>query len=1315
MKIDSIYIDGFGIFHQQSIARLDRSPLSLILGNNEAGKSTLLGFIRTILFGFPRANAREPHYPALTGGNLGGRLTLTSANGESFIVERRPGKRIEGQLTLTTPSGDLGPDDLLLRLLGGVTADVFKSIYAFSLTELQAFETLHSDNVKNAIYSAVVGTADLPAAVAYLDQRLNLLFKPRGQKQAINGKLAEYDEVKDKLRDAIRTAADFDQQWQQYKEDEIRCQRLNETIRQLTMDRTRCDNYLRMWNDWLDYQECEQQLKGLPEVGTFPPDGVTRVAKDQEDMATLQKQDDEASDELAQLDRQIAGLSIDARLLGHAQEAEILIADVSLYREKRDLLPNRNRELTDISRKIQLLLERLGKDWTEERALSIDRSLFTHERIRTYQKQLQDHASRFESARQAVAAADTQYQDAWQEETAAGKAVAEFGPHEPEPDEPMVLKLHQGRDEYAGVIRDIPKRESEELAKQKSLRQLLLDIDPSWDEERLNSFDLSLAARRRVEEFARNYDARVQDQRQKETDIQNVRRSVDEARKKQERCLAALEAEPKPTVASANELEKRRAEIAALRHHWDDRERTAIEIENRKQRLADLTRQAERYNVDRVRADLDATGKAAGVSVAVAVLALLLLLPLGWRLIGANTAVIALVVATGFWISRRRYERQRREYLAYRAQIDEQIGETNNNIEKIQEKLSGLADTIAHCAATLAIAEPITAELLTQLDTLLQTDSQRLSRCDRHRELLNSLNDDVRNLEEKLEQAKKEFQRVESSLSTLDEQWKNQLHALRLAPDLTPSVVLLIFGKVETARQQVAAVRETQERLKEMRTVQAAYCELARQIPALAFLSQGSPENLLQEVDRYHTELRYIRQRNRERDSAAGTLAEKKTVVAKCKSALERHQEELRTAETELRNSSRQWQQWLAGNGFPATLSPETALDALQIITELVTGISQKGEMADTIDSLKQEIVDYETKLRQLLHDLGRLPVEPEQVAVVVNNLKEEIEQSKSNRRRRADHAGSAAKLRQKIETIRRDVDKRQTHLASLLTEAGVGTLDEFTERGRMVAQREEITAKMRTCDKTIRTVAGVADSEEIRRQLGTLTRHELESQARVLTDRVDTTEREREEMRTRLAERKHTIATMQTADTVANLRLAEERLLAEIRAYASEWTRYALAKYLIDQARQKFEREQQPRVLRDAGDFFRTITCNRYSELVAPLEKNTIEVITPANERKSVEVLSRGTAEQLYLSIRFGYIRNRAATNEPLPVIMDDILVNFDPHRARLAAEAIVDLSASHQILYFTCHPQTIEIFRDISPAVPCYELQDGRICAVS
>ena len=80
-----------------------------------------------------------------------------------------------------------------------------------------------------------------------------------------------------------------------------------------------------------------------------------------------------------------------------------------------------------------------------------------------------------------------------------------------------------------------------------------------------------------------------------------------------------------------------------------------------------------------------------------------------------------------------------------------------------------------------------------------------------------------------------------------------------------------------------------------------------------------------------------------------------------------------------------------------------------------------------------------------------------------------------------------------------------------------------------------------------------------------------------------------------------------------------------------------------------------------------------------------------------TIDKLSRGTAEQLYLAVRLGLVREFAQRTAALPIVMDDVLVNFDPTRAERTAVALAEMSEHHQILLFTCHPETAELVRKV------------------
>ena len=100
--IDALRIFGFGRFADLEI-ELGRG-LNLLVGPNEAGKSTLLAFLRSVLFGFERRQSPRRFEPR-SGYPFGGELTLKTPSG-TLVVQRSGGRRrAEGELSVRDDAG----------------------------------------------------------------------------------------------------------------------------------------------------------------------------------------------------------------------------------------------------------------------------------------------------------------------------------------------------------------------------------------------------------------------------------------------------------------------------------------------------------------------------------------------------------------------------------------------------------------------------------------------------------------------------------------------------------------------------------------------------------------------------------------------------------------------------------------------------------------------------------------------------------------------------------------------------------------------------------------------------------------------------------------------------------------------------------------------------------------------------------------------------------------------------------------------------------------------------------------------------------
>ena len=153
MRLRGWHVEGFGLLHDFRIGDLS-GGLTIVFGPNEAGKTSLLAFIRGVLFGYPDRRQKERQYPPLRGGRHGGRVFVESGQ-STWIVERFASP---AHLSITQSNGSLGSDEDLRRLLGGVDVDLYRNVFAFSLAELQELKSLEVEGVRERIFAAgVVG------------------------------------------------------------------------------------------------------------------------------------------------------------------------------------------------------------------------------------------------------------------------------------------------------------------------------------------------------------------------------------------------------------------------------------------------------------------------------------------------------------------------------------------------------------------------------------------------------------------------------------------------------------------------------------------------------------------------------------------------------------------------------------------------------------------------------------------------------------------------------------------------------------------------------------------------------------------------------------------------------------------------------------------------------------------------------------------------------------------------------------------------------------------------------------------------------
>ena len=202
----------------------------------------------------------------------------------------------------------------------------------------------------------------------------------------------------------------------------------------------------------------------------------------------------------------------------------------------------------------------------------------------------------------------------------------------------------------------------------------------------------------------------------------------------------------------------------------------------------------------------------------------------------------------------------------------------------------------------------------------------------------------------------------------------------------------------------------------------------------------------------------------------------------------------------------------------------------------------------------------------------------------------------------------------------------------------------------------------------------------------------------------IDQELQQRHEQRGRLAEQLNTLADNQEmAGKRLELATVEKRLEEAI----GRWQVLAVTNRVLDVIRTTYEKQRQPETLQEASVYLSRLTQGRYRRVWTPLGEDVLRVDDAEGNALPVEVLSRGAREQLFLSLRLALAACYARRGAPLPLVLDDVLVNFDAARAKAAAAVLRDFAAAgHQVLVFTCHEHIFKLFRALK--VPVSRLPD-------
>lgn len=383
MKIIELHIYGYGKLEDYVIKSVGQ--LQVFYGENEAGKSTIMSFIHSTLFGFPAKQSADNRYEPKDNSKYGGKIKAFFPDRGVAVIERVKGKA-SGDVTVSLEDGTIGGEELLKDLLKRMDKSIFQAIFSFNVHGLQNIHAMKGEELGRYLFSAgTLGTDKLFNMESILQKEMEQRFKPSGKKPVLNEKLKELKEVQASLKNA-------ELQNEKYSE-------LMNTKDGLTKKIAQLENEISgLEQNGLKLREYKRNEKLVIEAATidvkineldssfFPEDGLNRLEKLDEQLKVIKARLLRVKEKKEHFLKELERDRPNSDLLEMEAEIEARIENLPLYdqlKQEKRLLESKLEEITE---EISQLNDKLHTDFNEGNIHEINTSIFIKEQAENIQQ-----------------------------------------------------------------------------------------------------------------------------------------------------------------------------------------------------------------------------------------------------------------------------------------------------------------------------------------------------------------------------------------------------------------------------------------------------------------------------------------------------------------------------------------------------------------------------------------------------------------------------------------------------------------------------------------------------------------------------------------------------------------------------------------------------------------------------------------------------------------------------------------------------------------------------------------------------------------
>lgn len=431
-------------------------------------------------------------------------------------------------------------------------------------------------------------------------------------------------------------------------------------------------------------------------------------------------------------------------------------------------------------------------------------------------------------------------------------------------------------------------------------------------------------------------------------------------------------------------------------------------------------------------------------------------------------------------------------------------------------------------------------------------------------------------------------------------------------------------------------------------------------------------------------------------EQSAGQRIELNKHLAGLKSELAKFEKNrVRLART-VSASTAKWNAQCTAVGLPEATSPEAGLTLLRERKELLVKFDEWQELSGKSQSTTEAISQYEKNVGA---KAAALNIKGDTTEALESALWNALTEARKSQERHDQLAEQIEETSNELADAQGLVAQTEQTLNDLLKLAGLATAAELEPFLAHLEQRATVQTQI---DNLRKTLSGLARGQAVDEFVAKVRAEDPDTlAARQPIAAGEKAEKESalpavRETLFRLGNEKKTLE--KAGDAAADFRQQAESCAATLKQDAARFLRLRLATHLLEAQIERFREENQGPLLQKSGEVFQAITRREFSGLGAEFNADEVPVLVgvrPDQTKVPVEGLSDGSRDQLYLALRLAALDRYLEEHEPMPLILDDLLITFDNERTKAILPQLAGLAKRTQIFLFTHHEHLIELCR--------------------